>query len=149
MTYSSVLLKGIQGYLPAKPLAILLLLHSYVQLQWQCISRGGRGWLAFDNRKIIPQSFRSAHIANVCDKTKQDDFRWKLYESMITFVESSMKPRWLSLKALQNQDDFRWKLYESRMTYIESSTKAGSGWLLLKALRKQDQDDFSDQDAKF
>ena len=62
---------------------------------------------------------------------------WKLYESRMSFGESSMKAGWLSLKALrkEDQDDFRWVLYESRMTCAECSTKAG--WLLLNALRKQ------------
>ena len=57
---------------------------------------------------------------------KQDDFRWELYESQMTFVECSCstKARWLSLGALRKQDDFRWELYESRMTFIGSSTKA-------------------------
>ena len=64
----------------------------------------------------------------------------KLFESRMTFVESSMKALqkqddffesstkagsgWLSLKAPQKQDDFRWKLYKCRMTFVESSTKA-------------------------
>ena len=69
---------------------------------------------------------------------KQDDFRWKLSESRMTFVESSMKTGWLPMKAPRKQDDFRWELYKSRirMTFVESSPKAG--WLSLKALWKQD-----------
>ena len=58
----------------------------------------------------------------------------ELNKSRITFVESSTKAGWLSLKALRKQDGFRWKLYESKIAFIESSSNAG--WLSLKALWK-------------
>ena len=70
----------------------------------------------------------------------------ELFESRITFVESSPKPGdlvksstkagWLLLKDLQKQNGFRWKLYESKIAFVESSKK--EGWLSLKALQKQD-----------
>ena len=57
-----------------------------------------------------------------------------VYKSRMTFVESSPKTGWLSLKALRKKYYFCWKLYGSRMTFIESSPKAG--WLSSKALWK-------------
>ena len=54
----------------------------------------------------------------------------------MTFIESSPKAGWLSLRALRKRDAFPQELYESRMIFVESSTKAG--WLSLRTLRKQD-----------
>ena len=48
----------------------------------------------------------------------------------MTFVKSSTKAGWLSLKAV-------WKQGESRVTFVQSSTK--TGWLSLQALRKQNE----------
>ena len=80
-------------------------------------------------------------ISIVAENIVRKQVLWKqslqeLFESRITFVESSMKTRWLSLRALRKQDGFRWKLYESRRAFVESSTN--EGWLSLKALRKKD-----------
>ena len=123
------------------------------------------GWLS--GSAIVPYS---AHLqtekrtfsfveSSMKAQQKQDDFRWKLHKSMMTFVDSCTKAGWLSLKALRKQGDFPWKLYKNRMTFVESfqkqdyfrwklhesrmtfkltfikgSTKAG--WLSLKAPRK-------------
>ena len=65
---------------------------------------------------------------------KQDDFCWKLYEHRRTFIEFMKAPpklyksRMTFLKGLGTQDYFHW--------IHESSTKGG--WLKLKALQKQD-----------
>ena len=98
-----------------------------------------RGWLAFSDRKIIPQSFRRAHIRKFLQHK-----RWELYESRIrmSFVKALRKQdgfRWKlyeSRMALWKQDGFRWKLYENRirMSFTESSTKAG--WLTFTAFQK-------------
>ena len=101
-------------------------------------------WELHKNRMAFVESSTKAELLLLKALRKQDGFRWKLYESMITFVEegrmtfveSSTKTVWLLLKALrkQDQEDFHWKLNESRMTFVESSLKAG--WLLFKALWK-------------
>ena len=72
----------------------------------------GMGWLAFVQRNRNPQPLRRACICTFLHK-------------------NGTKAGWLSLTAPR-------KLYKNRMTVVESSTKAGSGWLSLKALRKQD-----------
>ena len=112
---------------------------------WIMENQLDRGCLAFGQHNNNPQSFRRARICNflqLCKNgyksmmtfiesapkagllslkalRKQDDFNWKLYESRMTFVESTTK-------ALQKPDDFCWKLCESRirMTFVESSNKA-------------------------
>ena len=101
-----------------------------------CLSRidqPGIGWLPFNERNRNPQPFRRVSI---CNFARQKLSFFNCLKNRMTFVESSPKAGWLSLKVLWKQDDFRWKLYESKMTFVESSTKAGSGWLSLKAPRK-------------
>ena len=85
--------------------------------------QGGTCWLAFGERKIIPQSFRRALIC----KFSRPKYRFLqlLYKSKMAFVESSTKTGWLLLKALRKQDGFRWKLYESKMAFVESWKQDG------------------------
>ena len=52
-------------------------------------------------------------LLKALQKQDQYDFRWKLYESRMTFVECSTKAGWLVLIVLRKQDDFRLELYES------------------------------------
>ena len=86
-------------------------------------------WKSHDNDKTI---YRQTISWGLLRKLSLQE----LVESRITFVDSSRKVGWLSLKALRKQDGFCWKLYESRRAFVESSTK--EGLLSLKALWKKD-----------
>ena len=118
-------------------------------------SKAGSGCLSLRvlrSRMAFIESSTKAGWLSFKALRRQDDFRLKLYESRMAFVESSTNRMafvesstkagsgCLSLRSLRKQDGFSWKLYESRLAFVESSTKAG--WLSLKALQKQDQDDF-------